>query len=290
MNGFFSHKGFKVLIIVICICLVLALITSGNSYVGNFMTGFIFTPLQQVTSGATRAAGDALTPSKTTAELEKEVSDLQQENRTLSNQLVDYYDLKKQNEELKKFYNIKVENTDFTLATATVIGRDPNENFYGFTIDKGSLDGVALDNPVMTENGLVGWVSEVSAASCKVTTILSPQAQIGATDKRTADTGIVSGDTVYSEQGLTRLTNITKQNSAEAGDIVVTSGFGGVYPKNIRIGKIESLTNDEYTGMPIAVIEPYEKDIPNLSSVAVITDFNGRGEIQPQESSVQSSH
>ncbi len=258
--------------------LILALITAGNSYISNFFTSFIFTPLQQVATGAASTAGDALTPSKTVEELEEEISQLEEENRNLKDMLVDYYDIKEENELLEKFYEIKEENEDFTIVAASVIARDPNENFYGFTLDKGTADGVELNSTVVTENGLVGWVCEVASRSCKVKTILSPDAQIGATVKRTSDSGIITGSSDYSDSGSTLLQNVSAQNSIQEGDIVVTSGSGGVYPDNIKIGEVTKITLDSYTGMTVAVIEPYE-DIQNVSSVAIITDFSGKGEI-----------
>ena len=288
MKGFFSGKGFKVLVTVVCIFLAVALVTAGNGYMNDFFASFVLTPLRQVASEGVEAAGDALTPPKSNEELQEEVSRLERENRDLSDRLVDYYDIKKQNEELRKFYDIKKENKDFSIVPSTVIGRDPNENFYGFTADKGSLDGVDINNPVMTEKGLVGWVSEVSPRSCRVTTVLSPDAQIGAVVKRTDDSGIISGSGGNVDEGKTEMLNLSEQNSAKKGDIVVTSGYGGIYPKNLKIGKIAKLTMDEYTGMPVAVIEPYE-DIQNVSSVVLITDFDGKGEPETVQSSDKGS-
>ena len=288
MNRFFSGKSFKVLIALLAFLLVLALVSSGNSYVNNFMTSFILTPLQQVATGGSRAAGDALTPPKTTEQLQKELDELKEENRRLNDMLVEYYDMKRQNDELIRFYDIKRENRDFSVVPATVIGRDPNENFYGFTLDKGSTDGVELSDPVMTDNGLVGWVSEVAPHSCKVTTILSPDASIGALDKKTTDSGIVAGEPTLCDEGLTRLINLSAQNKLEQGDLIVTSGFGGVFPKNLKIGKVRELSSDSYTGLPVAVIEPLEQ-IRTVSSVAIVVNFSGKGEIEETSRKEESS-
>ncbi len=282
MKSVFSGKGFKILVTVIVFFLIFALVSSGNSYVNNFVTGFILTPVRQVFTGGVTTAGDTMTPAKSSEELQKEISELQEENRRLNDLLVDYYDIKAENEELEKFYEIKAENKDFSVVTATVISRDPNENFYGFTLDKGSSDGIELNDPVMTENGLVGWVCEVSPKSCQVTTILSPDASIGAVDKRTSDTGILSGSPAISDEGLTRMINIPTKNKVEPEDIAVTSGYGGVFPKNIKIGKITERTFDDYTGQPVAIIEPFE-DIKTVSSVAVVVNFSGKGEIEEAE-------
>ncbi|MBQ3928647.1 MAG: rod shape-determining protein MreC [Clostridia bacterium] len=279
MKRFFSGKGFKVLVTITCVFLVVALVSAGNSSVNNFLTSFLLTPLQRVTSEGVNAADSALAPAKSNEELQQEINRLEKENRDLTAKLVDYYDVKKQNEELQRFYNIKKDNKDFSLLPAIVISRDPNENFYGFTIDKGTLDGVEMYDPVMTENGLVGSVTEVSPKSCKVTTILSPDIKVGALDKRTDDSGIVCGKAANADDGITAMINITEQNTAEKGDIVVTSGYGGVYPKNLRIGKIRQLTLDDYTGMPTALIEPFE-DVRNVSSVVVIIDFDSNDDTE----------
>ena len=284
MNKVTSGKGFKVLITVVCILLVLALITAGNSTVGGIVTGYILNPLLRVASDFTNSADETITPPKSVEELEEENDKLKEENRRLNDMLVEYYDLKKENDELYKFYNIKKNNEDFSVVPSTVISRDPNENFYGFILDKGSADGVKPDDPVMTDNGLVGYVCEVSTKSCKVTSIISPAAQVGAVDKKTGDEGVVTGSPEYSDSGIAVMKNISAQNAMKSGDIVVTSGYGGMYPKNIKIGTVSKLDYDSYTGMPVAIVKPFE-DVRNITSAAIITNFSGKGDIEELEES-----
>lgn len=284
MNKVTSGKGFKVLITVVCILLVLALITAGNSTVGGIVTGYILNPLLRVASDFTNSADETITPPKSVEEFEEENDKLKEENRRLNDMLVEYYDLKKENDELYKFYNIKKNNEDFSVVPSTVISRDPNENFYGFILDKGSADGVKPDDPVMTDNGLVGYVCEVSTKSCKVTSIISPAAQVGAVDKKTGDEGVVTGSPEYSDSGIAVMKNISAQNAMKSGDIVVTSGYGGMYPKNIKIGTVSKLDYDSYTGMPVAIVKPFE-DVRNITSAAIITNFSGKGDIEELEES-----
>lgn len=278
MNRVTSGKGFKVLITTVCILLVLALITAGNSTVGGLVTAYIITPLQRVAADFTHSAEKEIAPPKSVEELEKENSELAAENRRLNDMLVEYYDLKKENESLYQFYNIKKNNADFSVIPSTVVARDPNENFHGFILDKGTADGVELNDPVMTDNGLVGFVSEAGIKSCKVTAIISPAAQVGAIDKRTGNEGIISGTPLLSDEGITMMRNIPTQNTVRTGDIIVTSGYGGLYPKNIKIGTVSKLDYDSYTGMPVAVITPFE-DVRTLKSAAIIVNFTGKGEI-----------
>ncbi len=271
MKRIVERKGFKVLVTVICILSVFAIMSVGDGYVYNFVTGYIITPIQYVATGTVSSAGDALTSKKSYAEIERENKRLEQENMRLNDLLIDYYDIKKEYDELSQFLDIKKDNKSFEVAVASVIGRDPNENFSGFTLNRGINDGISVNAPVLTEKGLVGWISEVGISSCKVTTILSPDTKISACDKASSDKGIVSGSAELYEKGCTSLKNIRKGFKIAKDDIVVTAN-SVLYPENIKIGKVKEISTDSYTGMPIAVIEPFE-DIKNVSSVVIVKKF-----------------
>ena len=264
-------RRYKIMLTVVSFFLLIAMISTFNSGINNFLTSFILTPVQRFVF---QGAYD-LTEEKDTDKLIEEVSRLKEENNRLNDMLVDYYDIKRQNEELNGFFGIKKADTTLSLVTAAVIGRDPNENFSGFTADKGSADGVSINSAVITEDGLVGQVCEVAPYSCKVTTILSPDISAGAEVKRTGSIGIISGSAAVSDDGYTMLVNIPAENKPAVDDIVVTAGYGGIFPKNIRIGKVKKLLSDSFTGMPSAVIEPFA-DIKTVRYVAIVTDFRGK--------------
>lgn len=284
MKNLFFGKSFKVLLGAISVLLVLVIATAGNSSFGTYIVNLFTAPMQKA---AVRAVDTADDTQKSAEELQEEVNSLEEENRRLRDTLVDYYDIKGQNEQLKKYYNLKEENPDYNILPATVIRRDPNENFYGFYIDKGTIDGVELHDPVVTENGLVGMVCEVDATSCKVRTILSPDIQVGVLNSRTDDSGIVTGSSKYSDDNLSLMTKIPAQHTMKKGDIIVTSGLGGIFPDKIRIGEIQEIGFDEYDSQPIAVIKPYE-NIKNISSVAVITDYLEKGSISKSKQETES--
>ena len=204
---------------------------------------------------------------------------LKKENAELREQLVDYLDAKEENAKLWKYYELKKENPSYDILPAGVLRRDANDDFYSFTLDKGSTDNVEKNDPVITENGLIGWVSDVELTTCRVRTILSPDTKASAIDKKTSDNGIISGNAEYCDDNLTCLTKIAENNKIKVGDIVVTSGTGGVYPKNLIIGKVKELKFNSYDTTRYAVVEPYE-DIRTVTSAAIITDFDGKGEVK----------
>lgn len=235
-------------------------------------------PFQQTTEAITNdpSAG------KSREELLRENAELHEEVNDLVSRVIDYDDVKKENEILRKYYGIKDDHPDYSIAVATVVRRDPNDDFYGFTIDKGSRDDVRVNDPVMTDGGLVGWVSEVSVTTAKVTTLLSPEAKVGAMDQKTHDSGIATGSAKLSDKGDLVLSVISADNRIGIGDIVITTGVGGVYPAGLVVGKVTDLDYNEYDTTPYAVIRPYT-DLRTISDVVVVTSFEGQGVIAEYE-------
>lgn len=270
----FQNKNFKALIITLIVVLTVSVFSLGeNSVISSAINGFT-KGLFQVSASATASADTA-----TYEELKSENEKLRQENAQLREQLIDYYDTKAENDRLWKYYDLKKQNPSYKIQPANVIKRDTNDDFYAFTLDVGSSNEVSVNDPVITENGLVGWVSQVDLTTCKVKTILSPDTKAGAIDKQTNDSGIISGSTSLCDDNLTSLNKLAEDNKIKEGDIIVTSGTAGVYPPNLIIGKVKEIKYNSYDISRYAVIEPYE-DIREITSAAVITSFDTQGEIR----------
>ena len=133
------------------------------------------------------------------------------ENAELRKQMVDYDRLKAENEAYKALANIQNTRPEMSCVSAFVIGRDPLDAFYGFTLDQGSVDGVELNDTVVSDEGyLLGMVVEVEATSCKVMTILHPNFNAAGVVSRTRDNGIITGSSDYAADGLCVLTNLNR--------------------------------------------------------------------------------
>jgi len=276
MKEFFNIKSIRIL----CITLALVVFFSVAGADGESVVSRAFSYLTVGLSRVSAAATDVLT-NKSYDELAQENEKLKKENADLRTQLVDYYQLRDENARLWKYYDIKKAHTDYEILPATVIRRDSNDDFYSFTADMGSSNGVELQDPVITENGLIGFVSSVSSTSCRVTTILSPDTQAGAIDVNSGENGIISGNTLHSDDNLTTLTKIDSSGDFNKGDLVVSSGLGGVYPADIIVGEVQSIEYDPYDTTKYVVIKPYE-DIRRVTDVVIITAFDNKGVISPK--------
>lgn len=279
MKDFFKTSSFKVLAIVVVVLLGLIIYTAtaGGSLLAS-MLGFVTSPMQSVSTTATGAVTefvdlDALSQD----ELKDMVDSLSQENAELREQLVDYENTLKENEQLKTQLQITEEAPENTLRAATVIGRDPNDVFFGFFIDKGTLAGVKTGDPVITEQGLVGIVSQAYATTSKVSNILSEDVNVSAVVPARGESGVISSDITSASAGLLRLSYLSSDTQVQPGDIVTTSGAGGTYPQDIIIGEVQSVQKSENDISYYAVVKPYE-DLTSVQETFVVIDFPGAGD------------
>lgn len=250
----------------------------------NVQNNVVSTTVNAVTYGLSKVTAAAVEDKseKSYDELKEENELLSQANRELRAKLIDYHSVKEENTRLWKFYGLKKQNEDFSLIPATVLRRDSNDEFGSFTIDKGTSSDISTGDPVIGENGLVGWISEADVYTAKVVTVLSPQTSIGAVDKATGDTGIITGSSKYADDNRTMFSKLDSDNKVEEGDIISSSGSAGIYPKGLVLGEVKEIGYDTYDTSHYAVIEPYD-DIGKIVDVAVISDYEGQGEILVKE-------
>ncbi|EWM55282.1 rod shape-determining protein MreC [Ruminococcus flavefaciens] len=202
----------------------------------------------------------------------------------LNAQLTEYDAMKAEVEELRKFVSIKEEHEDYMLSQPCgVLGYVTNDPFKSFTIDKGSADGILVNCPVVTAEGLVGITVEVSEHVSTVRTILSPDLSVAAVaSSSNADQGIIEGSITASENSRTRLIHVPKKNKLKRGDLMITAGSSGLFPKDYPIGTILDIGFDSNGLSVCADIQPCV-DVTRLTSVIVITDFSGKKEEEKDE-------
>jgi len=280
MKDFFQSWKFKVIICIFALVfgiMIYAAVSGGNVI---FPKSILETVTQPFTSISTSISDWVETTLDTFMNAQKYRS----ENEVLREKLNEIYeeirDKEKTDEEnklLREMLDIEEKNPDYEWSSpCSVIERNVNDILGGFTINKGSNDGIEINDPVFTSLGLVGIISEISSNYSVVTTILSTDITVGAVSAQNDTVGIIENDVKYSADGCCLMSYITKNSKIEVGEPVLTSG-GSIFPSNILIGTVKEIYNDA-NGLTLhAIIEPAE-DIYSVTDVFVITSFEGQEE------------
>lgn len=280
MRFFFRSKQFKT---IVAVFLIIAVLTLSFALIGTRMSpqtdiaGTIAAPIRSAAQSVSNAVSDFFKAYSDGNKLSLENAELKAQISELQNKVADYEEVLSENSFYKQYLEIKENNPDFKFADANIIAKDPDDPYGGFTLNKGSASDISLYDPVITDAGVVGYVTEVGLTSCKVTTILSHNITLGAIDNRTSDSGIVTGSLSLSQNGLCRFANLSRSCSVAVGDYVITSGEG-IFPEGLLIGSVKNIGIDEYNTSVFAEIKPFV-EFSEIRSVMVITSFEGQGGI-----------
>lgn len=280
MKHFFKTIGFKILggvALVLIGVMIYAASTGGISTFFASAAGVVVTPLQTAVTSVSNAVSDFFGGIGKGGALRQQIAELEEENRNLREQIVDYDEMKIENEWYSQILSLHEDHPDYTFADGKVITMDPSDPFCNFSINAGSAVGVSAGDPVVTADGLVGIVQEVGLTYSKVRTVLDPALKASASISRTDESGYTGGSLTLASDGLLRINYLERTSSVVSGDFVVTSGLGGVFPSGLLIGRVTAVAPDT-DGMTLyGLVEPFV-DIPNLKRVMVITSFDGQGE------------
>lgn len=168
-------------------------------------------------------------------------------------------DLEAQNESMRSQLALEETLSDYTVVNATVIGRNPDQWMETLTINVGSNDGVRENMSVMAGNGLIGRIIEVNLTSSKVLLLTSDQSNPGKVaasiqSESGSSNGIVSSYDHRNNQLI--MTQVDPEAKISAGDMVITSGLGGVTPSTLFIGEVASAQMDDYGLFQVVRIIP----------------------------------
>lgn len=279
MEKFFKSTRFKILITVIAVLFGMMLYSASQNGIASMpekLLSYVTVPLQKLSATVSNGVSNFLDPYLNAEKIAEENESLQAEVDALRKELVTFEQYKEENKELKSYLEIKEEHPDFQFQSALIISRDPENKYETFTIDQGYLNGVSRLDPVITDSGLVGIVEKVGPLYAVVRTILSPQINgVAAYDANLSENlGIVVGDIELAESNRCKMELLEEE--LNVGDLIVTSGSSGIFPKDLVIGKVSKVRMQSYGTSYYAEIEP-ANDILKLQRVAVITDFLGQG-------------
>jgi rod shape-determining protein MreC len=204
--------------------------------------GSLFLPLfglSTSTANIAEAAGNAVVPRK---ELLKQNAEFQRENAEMRVQLQRMAEFERENQRLREMLVFQ-RQTPWKIKAASVIARDPANWWRNVQIDLGKRDGLRADLPVLTADGLVGRISEVSETRARVVLVGDANCRVAASvydpqARATIDNGVITAGSSVLDESMVELGFLAKASQVKPGQLVMTSGLGGIFPRGIRIGEV----------------------------------------------------
>lgn len=174
------------------------------------------------------------------------------------------------NRRLRYFLNLQITMQENVLA-AEVISRDPSPWFKTLIIDRGGKDGLAMGTAVVVAEGVAGQVIEVSDHFSKVLLITDRNSAVDALVQRTRARGVIKGDAT--DRCLFKYA--LRKHDVRIGDIIVSSGLDGVYPKGLRIGKVAEVVRSNAGIFQEVTVTPFV-DFEKIEEVLVVLPVDSR--------------
>ncbi len=271
----------KFFLVTVCIAVALVLIPAVLTAFGRtdlLRSGLqtLAKPFSWCATKAADAVGGFASVFTDYGELQKENAALREQLKQIEQDKADNSALKEENAWLREFLDIKVTNPALELADATVIAHEAGNYSTVLTLNRGTVHGIKKNMPVITPDGVLGYVSETGLDFCKVTSIIESDSRTGAYTDRTHVIGTLEGDVTLRAEGKC-LISYEQGADIAVGDRVYTSGTGSTYPDGLYIGKIISIRADESTRRIVATVEPAVdfSALTSLGSAMIIKGYSG---------------
>jgi len=181
--------------------------------------------------------------------------------------------LEKEIKELKQTLQLNKTLTEYHPINATVLSRNRSYWLQNITIDKGSRDGLEEDMVVVTSDGLLGKISKAYKTSSEVKLITSNDINYKISVSVTTNSGdiyaVLNG--YDKKSGTIKVTGVYKTSHVEVGNVIKTSGLGGMFPRGIYIGTIKEIRDDKYNLSKTLYVETKQ----NFDEIHYVTVLRG---------------
>lgn len=179
------------------------------------------------------------------------------ENIELKANLRNFDTLQDENRRLKKMFDFKNRTEQYDYVGVNVIGRSGGGIITSYIIDKGENDGLLTGMVVMTEEGILGQITETAATWSEVETLSSENIAIHVKSlEDPSNSGILEGHIGSGQKQMAKISYLPMDASIKEGDPVVTSGLGKFYPPDFLVGTVVRVEEDKGNLMKTAIVEP----------------------------------
>ena len=268
-----GNIGVRLFILALAALLLMALQQTGRLDSVQSLVTQLTSPAQLGASGVTESVTDFFDFLIELRNLRQRNSELEQINNNLLVQNFGLGEVERENEQLREMLNFAQTRPGLELRgaqiVARVIGQESN-NFLDFImLDLGSTHGLDVGMPVVTDQGLVGRISEVTNTTSKVLLMTDASSAVNAILQSSRLNGVIRG----SPGGALVMDYIPQGAIFSVGEIVLTSGLGGRFPKGIPIGQVIEIRQRDIDVFQQAVVRP-TVDFGSIELVMVVTNFD----------------
>ena len=273
-----GELGIRIVILVLAALLLMALQLTGRLQSLRSAISFVTAPAQLGATGFTRTITDAVDFVRDLGVLRQRVNELEQINAGLRAENFSLREVERENERMRRILAFAQTRPGLELRGAQIIARviaQESTNFLNYIeVDLGANHNIAVGMPVVTEQGLVGRISEVNNVTSKVLLITDPSSAVNAILQSSRLNGIIQG----TPKGDLVMDFIPQGPVFSVGEVVLTSGMGVRFPRGIPIGQVVERRQRDIDILQQAVVRPII-DFSSLELVAIVTNFDPQEEV-----------
>ena len=258
MKPFKNKLAVTIFLLSVAFCgmIIYSLQSDANGISSSVST--VVSPLQKIVYNINSRVKETVDFFLNFSEVKLENEELKEKNTKLANELIEYESLKDEVERLREALNFTESKNNYNYVGVNIIGYSGSSLSDGYIIDKGSNDGIAKNMVVVSSKGLVGKVTKVASNFAIVQSILNENIAVAVMDQQTREaTGVLQGLSDKKDNNMTVVYNLPISSDVKEGDIIITSGLGKIYPKEIPVGTVVSVEEDNVRVMKSAVVEPF---------------------------------
>lgn len=278
-----AYRSWLPLLFLLLAILLLALHETGVLTPVENTLQIVVAPLQRGAAALVEGAGDLFQTVREARELRAEVEELRERVDALSVENVRLREFEAEAAQLRVLLNFAAENPTWAFLGADVVGRsaclnapcgdvvgqEPNPYLHYLSVNAGAEEGVAAGMPVVTGGAvLVGRIAEVGPHTSKVQLLSDPGSGVAALLQQSRATGLVRGR----PDGSLRMIYIPQEDEVLVGDVVLTSGLGGVLPRGLVVGQVAEVQQQDFALHQEAVVRP-AVDYRRVELVLIIASF-----------------
>lgn len=238
--------------------------------------GSTLNPVQSIIYNGTNKVKETLDFFLNFSEVKAQNKELTKKNQELEDEINSYSDLKNENDRLRQVLNFQEERNNYDYIGCNIIGPSGGGFSSGYIVDKGKNSNIQKGMIVIAAQGLVGQVTSVGSNWSIVQSLVNENIAVSVMVERTREaTGYIKGFKDSQNRNLAKVYDLPMESDVKEGDVIVTSGVGMLYPKEIKIGEVTSVEEDKVKVMKNAVVKPYV-DFNKLEELFIVSPKDTR--------------